>query len=67
MYFVVSPNGYSGYGKTLADAIKDLKEQDETHELEVLEFYKAQRVNVELREVTTPVEVPKITPTKTKK
>jgi hypothetical protein len=67
MYFVVSPNGYSGYGKTLADAIKDLTEQDETHELKVLEFYKAQPINVELREVPTPVEVPKTTPTKTKK
>lgn len=67
MYFVISPNGFSGYGKTLADAIKDLTEQDETHELGVLEFYKSQRINVELREVPTPVEVTKTTPTKTKK
>jgi len=66
MYFVVSPNGYSGYGKTLADAIKDLTEQDETHELKVLEFYKAQQINVELREVLTPVEVQKTTSKKTK-
>lgn len=68
MYFVVSPNGYSGYGKSLADAIKDLDEQDEdNHELKVLEFYKAQRINVELREVPTPVEVSKTIPAKTKK
>jgi hypothetical protein len=68
MYFVVGPNGFSGYGKTLVDALKDLKEQDdESHELKTLEFYKAQRINVELREVPTPVEVPKTAPTKTKK
>jgi len=67
MYFVVSPNGYSGYGKTIADSIKDLTEQDESHELRVLEFYKAQPIKVELREVPTPVEVAKATPPKTKK
>jgi len=68
MYFVVGPNGYSGYGKTLVDALKDLREQDdENHELKTLEFYKAQRINVELREVPTPVEVTKTAPTKTKK
>lgn len=67
MYFVISPNGYSGYGKTLADAIKDVTEQDESHQIKALEFYKAQRINVELREVPTPVEVSKTTPSKTKK
>jgi hypothetical protein len=68
MYFVVGPNGYSGYGKTLVDALKDLREQDdENHELKTLEFYKAQRINVELREVPTPVEVTKKAPTKTNK
>lgn len=67
MYFVVSPNDYCGYGKTLPDAIKDLTEQDEMHELKTLAFYKAERINVELREVPTPVEIPKTTPTKTKK
>jgi hypothetical protein len=67
MYFVISPNGYSGYGKTLADSIKDLTEQDERHDIKDLEFYKGQKINVELREVTTPVEVPKTTLTKTKK
>jgi len=60
MYFVVSPNGYSGYGKTLADAVKDLTEQDETHEINVLEFYKAELIKVELKEVPTPVEIPKV-------
>lgn len=68
MYFVVGPNGFSGYGKTLIDALKDLREQDnESHELKTLEFYKSQRINVELREVPTPVEVTKTAPTKTKK
>lgn len=67
MYFVVSPNDYSGYGKTLADAIKDLTEQDEQHELSALAFYKAERINVELREVPTPVEVPKAVSAKAKK
>lgn len=67
MYFVVSPNGFSGYGKTLADAIKDLNEQDEVHRIENLEFYKATPIKVELREVPTPVEVQKATSTKTKK
>ena len=66
MYFVISPNGYSGYGKTLADSIKDLNEQDEKHDLKVLEFYKAQSIKVELREVPTPVEVTKTTTTKKK-
>jgi hypothetical protein len=60
MYFVVSPNGYSGYGKTLADAVKDLTEQDETHEINVLEFYKAELIKVELKEVPAPVEIPKV-------
>jgi hypothetical protein len=60
MYFVVSPNGYSGYGKTLTDAVKDLTEQDEAHEIKNLEFYKAQLIKVELKEVPTPVEVPKV-------
>lgn len=67
MYFAVSPNGYSGYGKTLADAVNDLHEQDETHEIRHLEFYRAEPIKVELREVPTPVEVPKATSTKTKK
>lgn len=75
MYFVVSPNGYSGYGKTIADSMKDLFEQDERHDIKDLEFYKAQKINVELREIPTPVEVskatsvevPKATPAKTKK
>lgn len=66
MYFVISPNGYSGYGKTIADSIKDLNEQDEMHDLKVLEFYKAQSIKVELREVPTPVEVTKTTTTKKK-
>lgn len=68
MYFVVGPNSYSGYGKTLVDALKDLREQDdENHELKALQFYKAQPINVELREVPTPVEVLKATPAKPKK
>lgn len=67
MYFVVSPNGYSGYGKTIADSMKDLFEQDERHDIKDLEFYKAQRINVELREIPTPVEVTKTTQAKTKK
>ncbi len=61
MYFVVSPNGYSGYGKTLSDAVKDLEEQDERHEIKALEFYKAEPIKVELKEVPTPVEVSKTT------
>jgi len=61
MYFVVSKNGYSGYGKTLADSMKDLFEQDERQDIKDLEFYKAQKINVELLEVPTPVEVPKAT------
>ena len=60
MYFVVSPNGYSGYGKTLTDAVKDVTEQDETHEIKNLEFYKAELIKVELKEVPTPVEVSKV-------
>jgi hypothetical protein len=60
MYFAVSKNGYSGYGKTLADAVRDLTEQDEIHEIKDLEFYKAQLIKVELKEVPTPVEVPKV-------
>lgn len=67
MYFVVSPNGYSGYGKTIADSMKDLFEQDERHDIKDLEFYKALKINVELREIPTPVEVLKATPAKTKK
>lgn len=67
MYFVVSPNGCSGYGKTLAEAIKDLTEQDERHDIKDLEFYKGQSIKVELREVPTPVEIAKATPAKTKK
>jgi hypothetical protein len=66
MYFVISPSGYSGYGETLADSIKDLNEQHETYDLKGLEFYKAQPIKVELREVPTPVEVTKPKTTKKK-
>jgi len=64
MYFVINKNGYSGYGKTLTDAVKDVTEQDESHEIKDLEFYKAQLIKVELKEVPTPVEVKKSTSTK---
>jgi len=58
MYFVVSPDGYSGYGKTIADSIKDLLEQDaENHQIKDLQFFKAGPIKVELCEVPTPVEV----------
>jgi hypothetical protein len=67
MYFAVNKNGYSGYGKTLTDAVKDLAEQDEPNEIKDLEFYKAQPIKVELREVPTPVEVPKAISSRAKK
>lgn len=68
MYFVIAKNGYSGYGKNLLDAIADLTEQDdEAHDLKSLEFYKAQPIKVELREVQVPVEVKKPPTAKLKK
>ena len=63
MYFVISPNGYSGYGKTLQEAVRDMEEQDERHSFDSLEFYKAEKIKVELRQVPTPVEISK-TPAK---
>lgn len=60
MYFAVNKNGYSGYGKTLTDAVSDLTDQDEAHEIKDLEFYKAQLIKVELKEVPIPIEVPKV-------
>ncbi len=67
MYFAVNKNGYSGYGKTLIEAMEDLAEQDsDGMEIKSLEFYKAEKIKVELREVPTPVEVPSKTVAKKK-
>lgn len=67
MYFAINQNGYSGYGKTLLEAIKDLKDQDDDNlDIQSLEFFKAEKIKVELREVPTPVEVPSKTIAKKK-
>jgi hypothetical protein len=67
MYFAINQNGYSGYGKTLLEAVEDLKQQDDDNlDIPSLEFYKAQKIKVELREVPTPVEVPSKTAIKKK-
>jgi hypothetical protein len=67
MYFAINKNGYSGYGKTLLEAIKDLKDQDDDNlDIQSVEFFKAEKIKVELREVPTPVEVPSKTIAKKK-
>lgn len=59
MYFVTNKNNFCGYGKTLLEAIADLNDQDEHDDIMSLTFYKAQKINVVLQELPTPVEVPK--------
>lgn len=67
MYFAINQNGYSGYGKTLLEAMQDLKEQDDDNlDIPSLEFFKGEKIKVELREVPTPVEVPSKTVAKKK-
>lgn len=59
MYFVTNKNGFCGSGKTLLEAIADLNDQDEHDNITALTFYKAEKINVVLQEMPTPVEVPK--------
>ncbi len=67
MYFAINKNGFYGYGDTLDKAFKDLKEQDDDNlDIQSLEFFKAEKIKVELREVPTPVEVPSKTAAKKK-
>jgi hypothetical protein len=59
MYFAISPDGFSGYGETIEAAIKDLEEKDSGNSLNSLDFYKAQRIFVEIVEKPTAVEAVK--------
>jgi len=57
MYFVISPNSYTGHGTTLYLALQDLSDVDpESHDLINLDFYKAEKIDVTLQEIVKPVK-----------
>jgi hypothetical protein len=61
MYFVISPNSNIGHGESPNIAVEDLRHMDyELRSLSDLVFYKAQKIDVILQEVTQ-VEVVKAT------
>ena len=57
MFFAINQNGYSGFGETLIKAYKDLKDQDSDCDVLNVEFYKGEKIVVELRKVD-PVQKP---------